>query len=70
MDESDDVRTYRVVVNTEGQYSIWLAHKDIPGGWTDVGFSGPKRQCLEHVASVWTDMRPVSLRRRMDGQAP
>lgn len=66
MNEDEDAHIYRVVVNHEGQYSIWLAHKEIPNGWSDVGVAGPKRQCLEHIATVWTDMRPLSLRKRMD----
>jgi len=65
MADEDDDREYRVVVNDEGQYSIWLAYKDIPAGWRDVGVVGPKAVCLSHIETVWTDMRPLSLQRRM-----
>jgi MbtH protein len=69
MVESEDERTYEVVVNDEGQYSIWLADQAIPDGWHAAGFRGRKDECLAHVAEVWTDMRPLSLRRRLEQQA-
>jgi MbtH protein len=56
---------YIVVTNQEEQYSIWPAGKDIPLGWTAVGKSGPKDECLAYIKEVWTDMRPKSLRDRM-----
>jgi MbtH protein len=67
MADDDDDREYRVVVNDEGQYSIWLSYKDIPAGWRDVGVVGNKATCLAHIETVWTDMRPLSLQRRMAG---
>lgn len=57
---------YRVVVNHEEQYSIWPATRDNPTGWRDVGMSGTKDACLIHINEVWTDMRPLSLRKIMD----
>jgi MbtH protein len=65
-DHEDDTLTYRVVVNHEEQYSIWPAHKEIPAGWRDTGKQGLKADCLSYVESVWTDMRPLSLRRKME----
>ena len=62
-DAADD--TYRVVVNHEEQYSIWPAWRDLPPGWRDEGTSGTKEACLAHIKEVWTDMRPLSLRRAM-----
>ncbi|MFF4119301.1 MbtH family protein [Streptomyces sp. NPDC001714] len=56
-------QTYRVVVNGEEQYSIWPEGRDLPDGWFDEGTSGTKEECLDHVERVWTDMRPLSLRR-------
>jgi MbtH protein len=64
-DESDD-RTYTVVVNHEEQYSIWFVDQDVPAGWRTVGRTGPKDECLAYIAEVWTDMRPLSLRRAME----
>jgi MbtH protein len=60
---------YEVVVNDEGQYSIWFADQDPPTGWRRDGMRGAKEQCLAHIAATWTDMRPLSLRRRMEEQA-
>ena len=56
---------YEVVVNDEGQYSIWLAGKAIPAGWTKVREAGVKESCLAYIKEVWTDMRPLSLRKQM-----
>jgi MbtH protein len=64
-DEEDD-RKYEVVVNHEEQYSIWLAHKELPAGWKKAGFQGGKDECLEHIEKVWIDMRPLSLRKAME----
>ncbi|MBT1186220.1 MbtH family NRPS accessory protein [Streptomyces sp. CJ_13] len=66
--EEPDHTRYKVVVNHEEQYSIWPAGKDNAPGWSDTGTSGSKEECLEHIGRIWTDMRPLSLRRRMDGQ--
>ena len=58
---------FKVVVNGEGQYSIWLADREAPAGWSEAGYSGPKASCLAHVDEVWQDMRPLSLREAMAG---
>ena len=65
-DQTEDLTIYKVVINHEEQYSIWPAHKQNPLGWNDVGKSGPKAECLEYIDEVWTDMRPLSLRKKMD----
>lgn len=54
---------YRVVVNEEEQYSIWPARRDLPAGWKLAGKAGPKAECLAYIEEVWTDMRPLSLRK-------
>jgi MbtH protein len=64
-DDSDDTTTYKVVVNHEEQYSIWPADRENALGWTDAGKSGPKAECLAYIKEVWTDMRPRSLREKM-----
>jgi MbtH protein len=66
--EQDEKVVYKVVVNHEEQYSIWPADMEIPAGWREAGKSGPKEECLAHIKEVWTDMRPLSLRKKMDGQ--
>jgi MbtH protein len=68
-DEKEDNTIYKVVVNHEEQYSIWPADRENPLGWTDVGKVGPKADCLSYIKEVWTDMRPLSLRRKMDAAA-
>lgn len=68
-DEQEDTTVYKVVVNHEEQYSIWPADRDNPLGWSDVGKSGRKDECLAHIKDVWTDMRPLSLRKRMQQMA-
>ena len=61
----EDRRSYRVVVNQEEQYSIWPTDRDIPSGWREVGKAGMKQECLDYIATVWVDMRPLSLRKAM-----
>ena len=51
----------KVVLNDEGQYSVWPQERANPPGWHDEGFSGTKQDCLEHIDAVWTDMRAKSL---------
>lgn len=57
---------FKVVVNHEEQYSIWPADRENPSGWRDGGLTGTKDQCLAFIKEVWTDMRPLSLRKRME----
>jgi len=68
VDEEDD-RLYEVVINHEEQYSIWFADREPPAGWLRVGRGGRKEECLAYIDEVWTDMRPLSLRRQMDQAA-
>jgi MbtH protein len=67
-DDAEDTTIYKVVVNHEEQYSIWPADRENPAGWRDAGKSGKKSECLEYVKEVWTDMRPLSLRKQMDAK--
>ena len=69
INDQGDKTTYTVVVNHEEQYSIWPAHREIPLGWKDTGKSGTKDECLIYIKEVWTDMRPLSLRKRMEEAA-
>ncbi|HKF49633.1 MAG TPA: MbtH family protein [Terracidiphilus sp.] len=68
-DEQDDSTVYNVVVNLEEQYSIWPAHRQIPAGWREAGKKGTKKECLDYIEEVWTDMRPLSLRKQMEEMA-
>ena len=65
-DEPEDIITYKVVVNHEEQYSIWPVNRENPLGWRDVDKRGAKSECLAYIKEIWTDMRPLSLRKRME----
>ena len=64
-DQQESSTLYKVVVNHEEQYSIWPTHRDNALGWNDGGKSGTKEECLSYIKEVWTDMRPLSLRKKM-----
>lgn len=60
---------FDVVINIEEQYSVWSAEKEVPLGWQKVGKQGTRQECLDHIETVWVDMRPLSLRKQMDAAA-
>ncbi|MCC3771374.1 MbtH family NRPS accessory protein [Streptomyces sp. UNOC14_S4] len=68
MSAVNNTSTHRVVRNDEEQYSIWWANRELPAGWYAEGFQGTQDECLAHISEVWTDMRPLSLRLRMEHQ--
>lgn len=61
---------YQVVINDEEQYSIWFADLPRPDGWSEVGKTGTKNECLAYIDEVWTDMRPRSVREQLEGSVP
>jgi MbtH protein len=61
--DDPDEANYVVVLNAEGQYSIWAGGRSIPAGWRADGTEGTKAECLAHIADVWIDLRPLSVRR-------
>jgi len=65
---NNDQTVYKVVMNHEEQYSIWPAHRENAPGWKDAGQSGMKDACLSYIKTVWTDMRPLSVRKKMQEQ--
>jgi MbtH protein len=65
-EEKEDNTVYKVVLNHEEQYSIWPADRENPLGWRDAGKIGLKTECLAYIKEVWTDMRPLSLRKKME----
>lgn len=69
MSEQTTEVAYKVVLNHEEQYSIWPADRENAPGWRDAGKQGSKEECLEYIKQVWTDMRPLSLRKQMAGQS-
>jgi MbtH protein len=62
----DENGTFHVLVNEEGQHSLWPAFLDVPEGWTIVHASDTRAACLDYVNKNWTDMRPKSLIKRME----
>ncbi len=67
--EAADLTVYNVVVNHEEQYSIWPADRELPPGWREGGKRGTQEECLAFIKEVWTDMRPLSLRKKMEEDA-
>jgi uncharacterized protein YbdZ (MbtH family) len=67
--DDEDKTIYKVVINDEEQYSIWPEYKENPLGWKDAGKVGIKAECLAYIEEVWTDMRPLSLRKKMEEAA-
>jgi MbtH protein len=65
-EEREDTTIYEAVVNHEEQYSIWPADRELPLGWNKAGKSGLKPEVLAWIEEVWTDMRPLSLRKKME----
>jgi MbtH protein len=63
---SDENAIFQVVVNHEEQYSIWPIDRDLPNGWSAAGKTGTKAECLAYIEEVWKDMRPASLRKKME----
>ncbi len=68
-DDDDTTTVFQVVLNHEEQYSIWPTDREIPAGWRAAGKAGPKAECLRYIEEVWTDMRPLSLRKLMDASS-
>ncbi len=69
MSWGDDDTEFLVVINDQEQYSIWPSYKPVPTGWRPEGKKGLKADCLAHIDTVWTDMRPLSLRQAMASRA-
>ena len=63
--DSEDAE-FDVVYNDEEQYSIWPTDRPIPDGWYAEGTRGTRTVCLDRIEVVWTDMRPKSVRERLD----
>lgn len=59
---------FKVIKNSEGQYSLWPEQKTTPEGWVETGFTGSKTEASAYVDREWTDMRPLSLQRAMDSK--
>ena len=60
-DVTIDGDRFKILINDDGQYSLWPAAKVAPAGWMEIGERGTKAQCLAEIETRWTDMRPKSL---------
>jgi MbtH protein len=65
----DPDASYLVLINDEGQYSLWPVFSEVPAGWTVAHPEDSRQNCLDHIERHWTDMRPLSLVRQMDADA-
>jgi MbtH protein len=63
----DEEAPYLVLVNDEGQHSLWPTFVDVPAGWREVFRGGRKADALAYVEEHWTDLRPASLAAAMAG---
>jgi MbtH protein len=57
----DEDGEFQVLVNDEGEHSLWPTFREIPAGWRAVGPTGPRQECLGWIEANWTDIRPRSL---------
>ncbi len=65
-EDNDEARMFIVLINQEEQYSLWPSGRPIPAGWHRVGSEGSRAACLAYIEKVWVDMRPLTLRRKMN----
>jgi uncharacterized protein YbdZ (MbtH family) len=63
----DDDGSFLVLVNDEEQHSLWPAFADVPAGWRVVYGEADRAACLDYIEQNWTDIRPRSLRERLEG---
>jgi MbtH protein len=66
----DENGVYHVLINEEGQHSLWPSFIEVPAGWTIVHASDSRTACLEFINQHWTDMRPKSLIESMKKSSP
>lgn len=60
---------YLVLINDEGQHSLWPVFADVPGGWKVAFGEAGRQECLDFIEKNWTDMRPKSLIKAMEADA-
>jgi MbtH protein len=66
----DESARFLVLINGEGQYSLWPVFANVPDGWTKVYGEESRKDCLEFIEANWTDMRPRSLIQAMESERP
>jgi MbtH protein len=65
----DENGSFYVLVNAEGQHSLWPTFAPVPAGWNTVHGAASRASCIEYVETSWTDLRPASLIARMEADA-
>lgn len=65
----DPDANYLVLVNDEGQHSLWPIFVDVPKGWKSVFGEAGRQECLDYIEENWTDLRPKSLIEAMEKDA-
>lgn len=57
----DENGTFHVLVDGDGQHSLWPTFAPVPPGWRTVLADAGRAACLDHVLAHWADLRPASL---------
>ncbi|WP_327110319.1 MbtH family NRPS accessory protein [Nocardia sp. NBC_01730] len=65
----DDAAKFYVLINEEGEHSLWPVVAAAPGGWTIAYGAADRKSCLRYVETHWVDMRPKSLIEAMSNEA-
>lgn len=65
----DESSNFVVLINDEGQHSLWPSYLDVPNGWRVTGPTGKREECLAWIDENWTDMRPNSLIRQIEEES-
>lgn len=65
----DEDAEYFVLINDEGQHSLWPVFADVPDGWEVIFGKDSRQECLDFIEKNWTDMRPKSLIKAMEADA-
>jgi MbtH protein len=65
----DPEGVFLVLVNDEGQHSLWPSFIDVPEGWTTVFGEASREECVDYIEKSWTDLRPKSLIAAMEKNA-
>jgi MbtH protein len=65
----DPDANYLVLINDEGQHSLWPVFADVPDGWQVIFGEAGRQECLDFTEENWTDMRPNSLIKAMEENA-
>ncbi|WP_053760258.1 MbtH family protein [Streptomyces sp. AS58] len=63
----DHSARFHVLANSEKQFSLWPTAIPTPDGWSVALHDRTHAECTAYVETHWTDLRPASLIRAMEG---